>query len=77
MTISCEPADLIDAAKCMDRCVPPGLQLAIQTMLLANIAQDTRSPQELANAARCFFSCIPPGEQLAVQNMLLCAISNL
>jgi hypothetical protein len=53
------------------------MQAAVQTMLLAKIAGDTRSPSDLANAATCFLQCIPPGEQLAVQNYLLCQLLNV
>jgi hypothetical protein len=74
--VACDSNSLIDAAKCFQQCIPLGMQAAVQTMLLAQIAGDTRSPSDLANAARCFFDCIPPGEQMAVQNYLLCAILN-
>lgn len=71
MPVACDPQSLIDAATCFG-CIPIGMQMAVQTMLIAQIAGDTRTPQELADAARCFFNCINPGEQLAVQNYLLC-----
>jgi hypothetical protein len=72
--VDCSTDALIDAAKCFDQCIPPGMQMAVQTMLMASIAGDTRSPSELAAAAACFQQCIPPGEQLAVQNYLLCQL---
>ena len=71
MPVTCQPQSLIDAAVCFD-CIPIGMQMAVQTMLIAQIAGDTRTPQELADAAKCFFNCIPHGEQIAVQNYLLC-----
>lgn len=77
MPVACDTNSLIDAAKCYDTCIPAHMQLAVQTMLLASIAGDTRTPSELANAARCFNDCIPPGEQLAVQNLLLCNLVNV
>lgn len=76
MPVSCATNDLIAGAKCFDQCIPPGMQAAVQTYLLAVIAGGTMDPRELAHAARCFESCIPRGEQLAVQNFLLCQIVN-
>lgn len=77
MAVDCSTDAVIDAAKCYEQCIPPGMQAAVQTMLLAKIAGDTRSPSDLANAATCFLQCIPPGEQLAVQNYLLCQLLNV
>lgn len=74
--VSCEPNDLMAAAKCFDSCMPPGMQLAIQTYLLAVIAGGSTDPNVLMQAAKCFDSCIPPGMQLAIQNYLLCQIVN-
>ena len=74
MAVQCDTNSLLDAAKCYQQCIPDGMQAAVQTMLMAQIVGDTRSPSDLAFAARCFFSCIPKGEQLAVQNYLLCKL---
>jgi len=74
MAVQCDTNSLLDAAKCYQQCIPDGMQSAVQTMLMASIVGDTRSPSDLASAARCFFSCIPKGEQLAVQNYLLCKL---
>jgi hypothetical protein len=74
--VACDSNSLIDAAKCFQQCIPQGMQAAVQTMLLAKITGDQRTPSELASAATCFFECIPPGEQMAVQNYLLCALLN-
>jgi len=79
MSVSTDPSDLANAARCISCVIPPGDQLAVQTYLLALIAGvDTSSSgiQTLVNAARCFSSCIPPGDQLAVQNYLLTQIVN-
>lgn len=69
-----DPSALANLATC-DLCtLPIGMQLAVQTYLLAVIAGQDTSPagvQAMTNAARCFESCIPPGMQLAVQNYLL------
>jgi len=74
MAVQCDTNSLLDAAKCYQQCIPDGMQAAVQTMLMAAIVGDTRSPSDLASAARCFFSCIPKGEQVAVQNYLLCQL---
>jgi len=71
---STDPSTLANTARCFDSCIPPGMQPAVQTYLLAVIAgQDTSSAgiQALVNNARCFGMCIAPGDQLAVQNYLL------
>lgn len=74
MPVSCDTNSLIDAAKCYQQCIPDGMQAAVQTMLIAAITGDTRTPSQLASAATFFFSCVPPGEQLAIQNYLLCQL---
>lgn len=51
------------------------MQLAVQTMLLAQLAGGSQDPSVLADQAKCFYECIPQGEQLAVQNMLLCSLA--
>lgn len=73
-TISCEAADLVDAAKCLD-CIPAGLQMAVQIYLLQQIAGNTETAGELMESAKCL-QCIPPGLQPAVINYLLCQIVN-
>lgn len=75
MPVSCEPADLAEGAKCIDQCVPPGMQTAIQTYLLAIIAGVDPDPATLVSAAKCF-ACIPPMKQIEIQNYLLCQILN-
>jgi hypothetical protein len=76
MPVSCATNDLIDGAKCFQQCIPQGMQLAVQTYLLAVIAGGTLDPRELANQARCFNNCLSVGEQLAIQSYLLCQIAN-
>ena len=72
--ISCSPNDLMALATCFDS-IPAGMQLAVQTYLLQQIAGNTMTLNELMDAAKCFDS-IPAGDQLAVQNYLLCQIAN-
>lgn len=70
--MAADPSALVSSATCFDTCIPPGMQLGVQTYLLAVLAGvDTSNPSALVNDARCFGQCIPPGDQLAVQNYLL------
>lgn len=75
MAISCEPNDLMTLSKCFDA-IPSGMQLAVQTYLLQQIAGNTMTVDELMEAAACFIAKIPAGDQLAVQNYLLCQIAS-
>lgn len=76
MPVSCEPNDLMEAAKCFNSCIPPGMQIAVQTMLLARIAGGSMDPDVLMEQAKCFDKCIPKGFHPAIQDMLLCTIVN-
>lgn len=37
MAFSCEPQDLISAARCYDGCIPSGMQRAVQNYLLCEL----------------------------------------
>lgn len=74
MAISCEPNDLLEAAKCF-KCIPVGEQMAVQIYLLQQIAENTMTVDELLAAAKCF-KCIPQGAQAEIRNYLLCQIVN-
>jgi hypothetical protein len=64
----------MQAATCME-CIPPGLQLAVQTYLLAQIAGGpTDAPTLIAQAYQ--FQNIPPNTLLEIQAYLLCQIVN-
>lgn len=76
---STDPLVLAAQANCFMQCIPIGMQLAVQTYLLAVIAglpTDSAGVQTLVNNARCFTQCIPPGDQLAVQNYILAQINS-
>lgn len=73
MALSCLPSDLIAAAKCFD-CVPKELQPALQTYLLAVIANGSLDPKSLLEQAKCFQ--FPESIQQQIQTMLLCQIVN-
>lgn len=76
MAIDCSTDAVMDAAKCFDKCIPPGMQAAVQTYLLAVIAGGSTDPAVLMDQAKCFDKCIPKGMHLAIQDMLLCNIVN-
>lgn len=73
MSVSCEPNDLMQAAKCV--CIPPGKQGDVMIYLLQQIAGDTSTPKELMEKAKCM--CIPPGKAEEVMAYLLCQIVNV
>lgn len=74
MSVSCEPNDLAEAAKCFSNCMSTETMLAIQTYLLAVIAGGSTDPQVLAQQAAQFQAL--RGRQLEVQSYLLCQIVN-
>lgn len=73
MALSCEPSDLVAAAKCFD-CIPKEMQMALQTYLLAVIAGGSLDPKTLMEQAKCFQ--FPDHIQQQIQTMLLCEILN-
>jgi hypothetical protein len=75
-TISCDPGDLMEAAKCLDKCIPRGMHPYIQIYLLQQIAESTLTVDELLNAAKCFQKCIPPEMMDQVHIYLMCQIIN-
>jgi len=77
MPIDCTPQGLATAAQCFEACVPDGMHPAIQTYLLATIANTlagtSLDPNTLSLAAGCF-RCLD-GNHGAVQDYLLCQIA--
>ena len=73
MAVSCEPADLAEAAKCF--CLPEHLQLAVQTYLLAVAAGGSTDPGTLAESAKDFRG-LSARQLMEVQAYLLCQILN-
>lgn len=77
MAIDCSPQGLATAAQQFECCIPDGAHLAVQTYLLAQIANalagTSTDPKVLANLATCF-RCLD-GNQASVQTFLLCAIT--
>lgn len=46
MSINCDPSELAKAASCFGNCIPAGLQPAVQTYLLCQLAQLSESIQQ-------------------------------
>jgi Divergent InlB B-repeat domain len=58
---------LIDEAKCIERCVPPGMLLPVLVALFAKIVgMNTTDTNALIAQATCIDQCIPKGMQLPV-----------
>lgn len=75
MAVSCTPADLMAAAKCI-ACLTPHQQLIVQTYLLAVIngsATDKNGVNALLAASKCF-GCLTTKQLETVQAWLLCQI---
>lgn len=65
-------ATLLDQAKCINSCIPQGMQLAVLIYLLAlSAGVDPTDTNALINNARCIDSCIPDGAKAAVITKLL------
>ena len=57
---------LMSDAKCIDSCIPPGMQLSVLISLFAQIAGVSTDTNSLMAGATCINSCIPQGMQLSV-----------
>lgn len=75
MADTCDPATLVESAKCFV-CLEPPQREAIKTYLLAVLAGGSLDPETLMEDAKCFM-CIQPNQHKAMQNYLLCQILNL
>lgn len=73
-TINCDPASLVDAAKCFE-CIPRGMEGPVTIYLLNQISGLNLTPAQLVDAAKCN-RCIPPGQQNEIIIWLLCQILN-
>ncbi len=74
MAVSCEPADLAEAAACFT-CLDPAQKEAIKLYLLAVIAGGSTDPAELLTAAKCF-TCLDDTQKKAINTYLLCQAAN-
>ena len=78
-TTSCDPSDLVEAGKCINQCIPAGMQMAVLISIWCRIVQlidDTMScdPADLMESAKCIYCNIPPGMQMPVLISLSCQI---
>lgn len=75
--MDCSPQNLATQAACLECAIPTGLQMSVQTYLLASIsnalAGTSMDPATLANASRCF-EC-SGADLAAMQIFLLCSIA--
>lgn len=75
-TISCDPNDLVAAAKCYQCQIPRGQQTAVIIYLLNEIVGLGYTPAQLAENAKCYH-CIPRRMQPEVQAYILNEITAL
>ncbi len=57
---------LISQAKCIQQCIPAGMQLPVLIAVFARLAGMSTNTNALIDAAKCIDQCIPPGMQMAV-----------
>ncbi len=74
MPVSCEPAELIANAKCLDNCIPKGLQMAVLILLFGELIDMPSDAQTLLDNATCLDQCIPDGSKMSVLISLACQI---
>ncbi len=74
MPVSCEPAELIANATCLDQCIPKGLQLAVLILLFGELVDMPSDAQTLLDNATCLDQCIPDGAKMSVLISLACQI---
>ncbi len=67
---------LADEARCIESCIPIGMQLPVLIYLFAQIAGASTDPATLMANAKCYETCIPPGMQLPVLISLLDTVAN-
>jgi hypothetical protein len=71
--IACDSASLLNAATCLDSCIPQGMKDAVLIYVLAVNAGVSTAPADLINAANQIDCCVPKGLRDAVIAQLLCA----
>lgn len=68
---SAQVSALADDSRCVQSCLPAGMQIAALIHILQQASGNTQTASELADSARCIQSCIPEGMQMAVVIYLL------
>lgn len=78
MAVNCDPSSLANAATCFFECVPDGMQKAIQTYLISQIANAqlgiSTNPQDLMTLAAPFQVTRGLEDQIIIY--LLCQLAN-
>ena len=78
MAQACDPQSLVSAAKCVEYCLTPGMQMPALIYLACQAAGQATNPaslQQLAANARCVETCIAPGMMWPVLVNLACVIA--
>lgn len=58
---ACDPTTLIAQSRCLDRCIPDGMKLAVLINVFARLANMSTDPTTLMAGARCLDRCLPDG----------------
>lgn len=74
MAVSCDPSSLVEDARCIDSCIPEGMQMSVLISIFCQLAGMSCDPSTLINDARCIDSCIPPGYRMSVLISLACQL---
>ena len=62
---------LISQAKCIDQCIPRGMQMAVLIAIFAKLAgMSVTDTNALIALAKCIDGCVPPGMQISILNAL-------
>lgn len=72
---NCDPATLVENARCIESCTTPGQREAITVWLLAQIAGVPADPQTLLTNAQCLLGCLTAGQMEAIRVWLACQIA--
>lgn len=77
MSISCDPASLVKAAKCFG-CIPPSMVKPVELYLLAlanGFATDKNGVSAIERSAKCF-DCVPKSMREPLTDYLYCQLAN-
>ncbi len=74
MPETCEPAELLENAKCLDACIPKGMQMSVLILLFGELIDMPSDAQTLLDDAKCLDQCIPDGAKMSVLISLACQL---
>lgn len=73
---NCDPTVLLEAARCIEACLPPGNYSAVEVYLWCQTAAMANcDPQVLLEAAKCIEGCTLEGQRQAIIVYLLAKIA--